>query len=103
MKIAEYIRGELSPYEEREVKHLIDVDPRVRDKYEEWKELFGELALLSQYTYEPDGERWRESISIKAEEERYRKRRLIAGVAIITGVIGGAATAALTYFAIRRK
>ncbi len=105
MKIAEFIRGELTPEEEISVKRLLETDPEARAEYEEWKEFFGNLALMSRYTHKPKSRRWRETIRIKAEEERYKKRKMITGIGIITGVIGTAATAAaaITYFAIRRK
>ena len=104
MKIAEFIRKELTPEEEIEIKNLIATDPVMRREYEEWQEFFGHLALLSRYTHKPVQRRWREAIAVKAEEEHYRRRRMLTGFGIITGVIGGAATAAaLTYLAIRRK
>ncbi|UZN23542.1 hypothetical protein GM182_06715 [bacterium 3DAC] len=104
MKMAEFIRGELTPEEEMRIEKLIATDPKARAEYEEWQEFFGSLALLSRYTHKPKSRQWREAVRIKEEEERYRKKKLITGIGIITGVIGGAATAAaITYLAIRRK
>ncbi|GEM_PF-2109372 len=104
MRMAEFIRGELTPEEEMQIERLIATDPKAREEYEEWQEFLGNLALLSRYTHKPKSRRWREAIRVKAEEERYRKKKFITSVGIITGVIGGAATAAaIAYLAIRRK
>ena len=107
MNIPEYIRGELSPEESEKIEKLLKVDGRAMREYDEWKEFFEELSLLSRYTHKPKSRRWLEAIKMRAEIDRYNRMRRFRSIGILTGVVGGAAalaiTATLTYLAIRRR
>ncbi len=105
-KLAQYIRGELPLEEKLYVDKLIESSPEVKRRYEEWKEFFDNLALLARYTHKPTDHRWKEAIVIKADMERYKKKKLLTEIGIITGVIGSVAATAATltyYYLVRRK
>lgn len=108
MNIPGYIRGELSPEESEKIENLLKLDGRAMREYDEWKEFFGELSLLSRYTHKPRNRRWLEAVQMRAEIDRYNRVRKYRSLGILTGVVSGAAavlaiTATLTYLAVRRR
>ncbi len=84
------LRGELSEEEEKRAWEIIGSDPQLMREVAEWQELMNQLKMLANFSRRPKG-MWREAIRLRAEFERYQKRRSRKKTAIIVGAVATAA------------
>ena len=84
------LRGELGEEEEKRAWEIISRSPELMREVAEWQEMMNQLKMLSNFSRRPKGT-WREAIRLRAEYERYQRRRNRKKAAIIVGAVATAA------------